>query len=93
MEPAIEIFNSDILIEGDFVFLTCKVDGYPYPGCLWLKDEIVVRVEMNNCSDYKINDIKREDAGTYYCVARNLYVRNAWRARPSNKVKLQVYCK
>ena len=44
--------------------------GYPQPEYRWMKDG-VFQTDFSSEPVYKIQSIRREDAGVYQCVARN----------------------
>lgn len=47
-----------------------KKIGYPQPTYRWLKDGMPV-TEFSNGQYYRIPNTRREDAGSYQCMARN----------------------
>lgn len=54
--------------EGDSVTLSCTSRGRPNATFLWFKEE---EIEKSQISDFKLNDVKPEDSGKYYCEAKN----------------------
>ncbi|XP_061732998.1 muscle, skeletal receptor tyrosine-protein kinase [Nerophis ophidion] len=68
--------NVTLLVESKAV-LPCVTLGNPKPDVTWLKDDQLIKVsERVNILDYgalKINNIQKEDAGQYRCVARNSF--------------------
>jgi protein sidekick len=46
------------------------VPGYPKPKYQWLKDGIALG-EFSSEHFYRIHTTRREDAGSYQCVAQN----------------------
>ena len=61
--------------------------GYPQPEYRWMKDG-TFQTEFSSEPVYKIQSIRREDAGVYQCVARN-----AVGSIFSEQVQLLVACK
>lgn len=68
--------NVTLLLESKAV-LPCGVLGYPKPEITWIKDEDLIkvnsRISVLEVGALKINNIKKEDAGQYRCVARNSF--------------------
>ncbi|XP_057177656.1 muscle, skeletal receptor tyrosine-protein kinase-like [Triplophysa rosa] len=68
--------NVTLLLESKAV-LPCVALGYPKPEITWIKDEDLIKVNSRiSVLEYgalKINNIKKEDAGQYRCVARNSF--------------------
>lgn len=61
---------SRIVNEGTTKVLQCRANGYPLPVYKWIKDG----QELGDFSPenyYKIQSARREDAGSYQCIARN----------------------
>lgn len=46
------------------------VAGYPQPMYRWLKDGVPV-TDFSSGQYYRIHNTRREDAGSYQCIARN----------------------
>lgn len=46
------------------------LSGYPQPTYRWLKDGIPV-TDFASGQYYRIQNTRREDAGSYQCIARN----------------------
>lgn len=62
--------SSSIVSEGRTKILQCQALGYPQPQYRWLKDG----VELGDFSTehfYRILNTRREDGGSYQCVAKN----------------------
>ncbi|XP_075219912.1 sidekick cell adhesion molecule [Lycorma delicatula] len=62
--------TSNIVSEGRTKILQCQALGYPQPQYRWLKDG----VELGDFSSehfYKILNTRREDGGSYQCIAKN----------------------
>nr|XP_057920833.1 muscle, skeletal receptor tyrosine-protein kinase [Doryrhamphus excisus] len=68
--------NVTLLVESKAV-LPCVTLGNPKPEVTWLKDDELIKVsDRVNILDYgalKINNIQKDDAGQYRCVARNSF--------------------
>ncbi|XP_054612206.1 muscle, skeletal receptor tyrosine-protein kinase [Dunckerocampus dactyliophorus] len=68
--------NVTLLVESKAV-LPCVTLGNPKPDITWLKDDELLKVsDRVTILDYgalKINNIQKEDAGQYRCVARNSF--------------------
>ncbi|XP_032779959.2 protein sidekick isoform X2 [Daphnia magna] len=62
--------SASIVSEGRAKFLQCQAVGYPQPEYRWMKDGSF-QTEFSSEPVYKIQSIRREDAGVYQCVARN----------------------
>lgn len=50
-----------------FIF---SIPGHPQPHYRWLKDGVPV-TDFSNGQYYRILNTRREDAGSYQCIARN----------------------
>lgn len=66
--------RSRIVSEGQEVTLECYAGGYPVPKVSWRRENSAIlptggSVYRGNV--LKINSIRKEDRGTYYCVAEN----------------------
>ncbi|XP_039293021.1 protein sidekick isoform X1 [Nilaparvata lugens] len=62
--------STNIVSEGRTKILQCQALGYPQPQYRWIKDG----VELGDFSSehfYKILNTKREDGGSYQCIANN----------------------
>lgn len=79
------VYVRKILVEGETVVLTCAIAGYPAVSCMWLFNNIA---QSDNCSDWRIESVRRLDAGTYSCVAENLFAK-----KTSSPEFIQVHCK
>lgn len=77
------LFFCVVFTDGTFYFLV----GYPQPEYRWMKDG-QFQTEFSTEPVYKIQSIRREDAGVYQCVARN-----AVGAIFSDQVQVLVACK
>ncbi|XP_073730080.1 muscle, skeletal receptor tyrosine-protein kinase isoform X2 [Misgurnus anguillicaudatus] len=68
--------NMTLLLESKAV-LPCVTIGYPKPEISWIKDDDLIkvnsRISVLEFGALKINNIKKEDAGHYRCVARNSF--------------------
>ncbi|KAJ9598493.1 hypothetical protein L9F63_010813, partial [Diploptera punctata] len=62
--------SGSIVSEGRTKILQCQAIGYPKPKYQWLKDGIALG-EFSSEHFYRIHTTKREDAGSYQCVAKN----------------------
>ncbi|XP_069695045.1 protein sidekick isoform X3 [Periplaneta americana] len=62
--------SDNIVGEGRTKILQCQAIGYPKPKYQWLKDGIALG-EFSSEHFYRIHTTRREDAGSYQCVARN----------------------
>ena len=81
----IYLFVVFIFIYVDFVGFVFA--GYPQPEYRWMKDGSF-QTEFSSEPVYKIQSIRREDAGVYQCVARN-----AVGSIFSDQVQILVACK
>ena len=53
---------------------TCNATGNPLPTVEWQKlegDKLIVLAKGSGKAQLLINSVKREDFGSYYCVAKN----------------------
>ena len=73
-------------IDDDAHIVVRFIAGYPQPEYRWMKDG-VFQTEFSSEPVYKIQSIRREDAGVYQCVARN-----AVGAIFSDQVQVLVAC-
>jgi len=74
--------RSIIVSEGVQVNLECYATGFPPPKVLWRKENNAILPTggaTHKGNQLKINSIKKEDRGTYYCVADNGVGRGAKR--------------
>ncbi|XP_053678622.1 protein sidekick [Anopheles nili] len=62
--------SGSIVSEGRTKILQCHALGYPQPHYRWLKDSIPVG-DFSNSQYLKIQNITRENAGSYQCEASN----------------------
>jgi hypothetical protein len=69
-----------IIQEGDNAFLTCKLEGYPFPTVIWFKDNQPLPASTRLLPNYnlnsgvvslRINDIQPNDQGQYVAFAKN----------------------
>uniref|UniRef100_A0A673HXP8 Muscle, skeletal receptor tyrosine-protein kinase-like n=1 Tax=Sinocyclocheilus rhinocerous TaxID=307959 RepID=A0A673HXP8_9TELE len=68
--------NMTLIVESKAV-LPCLTLGYPKPDISWIKEDDLIkvnsRISVLESGSLKINNIKKEDAGQYRCVARNSF--------------------
>uniref|UniRef100_A0A8C1K609 receptor protein-tyrosine kinase n=1 Tax=Cyprinus carpio TaxID=7962 RepID=A0A8C1K609_CYPCA len=68
--------NMTLIVESKAV-LPCLTSGYPKPEISWIKGDDLInvnsRISVLESGSLKINNIKKEDAGQYRCVARNSF--------------------
>ncbi|XP_055707333.1 lachesin-like [Phlebotomus papatasi] len=67
--------NSVIAIEGESVELKCFAMGYPQPRIFWRREDNAVlptEERFHHGNVLKISSVRKEDRGTYFCVAENL---------------------
>ncbi|KAG1971017.1 muscle, skeletal receptor tyrosine-protein kinase [Pimephales promelas] len=68
--------NMTLVVESKAV-LPCLTLGYPKPEISWIKEDDLIKVNSRitvlESGSLKINNIKKEDAGQYRCVARNSF--------------------
>uniref|UniRef100_A0A671PLD0 receptor protein-tyrosine kinase n=1 Tax=Sinocyclocheilus anshuiensis TaxID=1608454 RepID=A0A671PLD0_9TELE len=68
--------NMTLIVESKAV-LPCLTLGYPKPHISWIKEDDLIkvnsRISVLESGSLKINNIKKEDAGQYRCVARNSF--------------------
>ena len=58
------------IVEGNVLYLFCKVEGYPKPLITWKKDGKVLQGSLNK-TEFIIYEAKKYDAGNYECEASN----------------------
>ncbi|EDO38077.1 predicted protein, partial [Nematostella vectensis] len=58
-----------VVREGKPLILTCVADGRPSPSYTWILDGQVIQDSFNGT--VKVERARREDAGSYRCVANN----------------------
>lgn len=78
---------SRVAIHSSLIQYACVDPGYPQPEYRWMKDG-AFQTEFSSEPVYKIQSIRREDAGVYQCVARN-----AVGSIFSEQVQVLVACK
>ncbi|XP_026137801.1 B-cell receptor CD22-like isoform X1 [Carassius auratus] len=61
--------SSEDVKEGDSVTLSCTSRGQPDVSFSWFKKERIEKSQQ--MSDLKLNNVKPEDSGEYYCEAEN----------------------
>ncbi|XP_059369942.1 B-cell receptor CD22-like [Carassius carassius] len=61
--------SSEDVKEGDSVTLSCTSRGQPDVSFSWFKKERIEKSQQ--MSDLKLNNVKPEDSGEYYCEAKN----------------------
>ncbi|KAK7172120.1 hypothetical protein R3I93_004425 [Phoxinus phoxinus] len=61
--------SSENVKEGDSVTLSCDSRGRPDVTFSWFKNEKLEKSQQT--SDLKLNNVKPEDSGKYYCEAKN----------------------
>ncbi|XP_041447890.1 protein sidekick isoform X6 [Drosophila obscura] len=62
--------SGSIVSEGSTKILQCHALGYPQPTYRWLKDGKSVG-EFSSSQFYRFHSTRREDAGSYQCIAKN----------------------
>ncbi|XP_017048178.1 protein sidekick isoform X7 [Drosophila ficusphila] len=62
--------SGSIVSEGSTKILQCHALGYPQPTYRWLKDGVPVG-DFSSSQFYRFHSTRREDAGSYQCIARN----------------------
>ncbi|BFG02353.1 protein sidekick [Drosophila madeirensis] len=62
--------SGSIVSEGSTKILQCHALGYPQPTYRWLKDGQPVG-EFSSSQFYRFHSTRREDAGSYQCIAKN----------------------
>ncbi|XP_016982349.1 protein sidekick isoform X9 [Drosophila rhopaloa] len=62
--------SGSIVSEGTTKILQCQALGYPQPSYRWLKDGVPVG-DFSSSQFYRFHSTRREDAGSYQCIARN----------------------
>ncbi|XP_034123900.1 protein sidekick isoform X7 [Drosophila guanche] len=62
--------SGSIVSEGSTKILQCHALGYPQPTYRWLKDGKPVG-EFSSSQFYRFHSTRREDAGSYQCIAKN----------------------
>ncbi|XP_017880955.1 protein sidekick isoform X4 [Ceratina calcarata] len=63
--------SGNILSENRIKFLQCQARGNPPPKYKWFKDGVPLSNELTSEYYFRIQSIRREDAGVYHCVATN----------------------
>lgn len=76
--------SSEDVKEGESVTLSCTSRGRPNVTFLWFKKE---NIEKSQKSDLKLNNVKPEDSGNYYCEAKNNHGE-----MKSNVITIDVKC-
>ncbi|CAG0887216.1 unnamed protein product [Darwinula stevensoni] len=74
--------RSVVVSEGQSVTLECYASGYPLPRVSWRRENNAVLPTggaIYRGNKLTINSIKKEDRGTYYCVAENTVGKGARR--------------
>ncbi|XP_077063904.1 B-cell receptor CD22-like isoform X2 [Siphateles boraxobius] len=61
--------SSEYVKEGDSVTLSCESRGRPDVTFSWFKKDNIEQSQQ--MSDFKLNNVKPEDSGEYYCGAKN----------------------
>ncbi|XP_049831894.1 protein sidekick isoform X2 [Schistocerca gregaria] len=62
--------TNSIIGEGRTKILQCQAIGHPPPKYRWLKDGVVLN-DFSSEPFYKIINIRKEDKGSYQCIAKN----------------------
>ncbi|XP_073978485.1 septate junction protein lachesin isoform X2 [Rhodnius prolixus] len=66
--------RSIVVSEGQTVLLECYAGGYPRPKISWRRENNAILPTGGSIfrgNSLKINSVRKEDRGTYYCVAEN----------------------
>ncbi|KAK9506136.1 hypothetical protein O3M35_008126 [Rhynocoris fuscipes] len=66
--------RSRIVSEGQSVLLECYAGGFPMPKISWRRENNAILPTGGSLfrgNTLKINSVRKEDRGTYYCVAEN----------------------
>lgn len=74
--------QSQVVSEGQSIQLECYASGYPLPRISWRRENNAILPTGGSISRgniLKISSIRKEDRGTYYCVAENGVGRGARR--------------
>ena len=72
LTPTITLQGKDkvTIVEGNVLYLFCKVEGYPKPLITWRRDGNVLQGSINK-TDFIIYETTKNDAGNYECEASN----------------------
>ncbi|KAL0272261.1 UNVERIFIED_CONTAM: hypothetical protein PYX00_005306 [Menopon gallinae] len=62
--------SGNIVPEGRIKILQCQALGYPQPKYKWVRDGVSLG-DFSSELFYRILNIRREDAGSYQCIAKN----------------------
>ncbi|XP_072757797.1 lachesin isoform X2 [Anoplolepis gracilipes] len=74
--------QSLVVSEGQSIMLECYASGYPSPRITWRRENNAILPTGGSIyrgNTLKISTIRKEDRGTYYCVAENSVGRGARR--------------
>jgi len=77
--------SSEYVKEGDSVTLSCDSRGHPDVTFSWLINEQIEKSQQK--SDLKLNNVKPEDSGEYYCETKNKHG-----TMKSNMIIIDVKC-
>ena len=75
--PAREVQLSLSLSSVQNHILKCNASGYPHPNITWTKDGVPASQFSASGSLLYLDDVQREDAGSYICTASNGYGEDA----------------
>ena len=72
----VQIQNAMCLQDNMNATISCEVEGYPYPGIMFGKDNMPLleseRVTLNECMMVVLTSIEMSDEGRYSCTAENV---------------------
>ena len=73
----VQIQNAMCLQIGLNVTISCEVEGYPYPGIVFEKDNVALmpesgRVTVTECMMVVLTRVVTTDEGLYSCTAENV---------------------
>ena len=90
----VQIQNAMCLQDSMNATIFCEVEGYPYPGITFGKDNLPLleseRVTLNECMMVVLTSIEMSDEGLYSCTAEN--VANGEVTTLTSDAEELVYC-